>query len=470
MRNYACVTATMVGLSAVVGTAEAEAKTMQPNVILVMCDDLGWGDVGFNGNEIIRTPNIDKMAGEGVIFNRFYAACAVSSPTRASVLTGRNPYRMGVFTANMGILRPEEITIPELLREEGYATGHFGKWHLGALTDKEKDANRGMVGNAKELNLPKEHGYDDAFVTESKVPTWNPMLNPADNSKPYGTAYWDINGDKVTDNLAGDDSRVIMDRVLPFIKKSSEQGKPFLSVVWFHTPHKPCVAGAEYAAMYSDYSKEFQNYAGCVTAMDEQMGRLRKYLEDNKLDDNTVIFFCSDNGPENGVGVTGGFRARKRSLYEGGVRVPAFVYWRGKIRKPFSTDYPAVTSDYLPTIVSLVGVDPAKCKYELDGVDISAVFTKRESQREQPIIFAYNGQYTIVDNQHKLYTRGDLKELYDITDDPYEKRPLSNSTLSEERQKQLTEALERFKSSFEGKEYGVKSYNKLKQAWLGKKR
>ena len=222
------------------GTFAAEAQN-KPNIILLMADDLGWGDTGYNGNPIIKTPNLDIMASEGIRFNRFYSASSVCSPTRASVLTGRNPNRMGVFTANVGILRPEEVTLPELLKEEGYSTGHFGKWHLGTLTQTEKDANRGKPGNTKEYNPPSLHGYNAAFVTESKVPTWDPMKKPVGRSKqagwdyikdgepyePFGTHYWDINGNKVTENLDGDDSRVIMDRVIPFIEKSISDKSPF---------------------------------------------------------------------------------------------------------------------------------------------------------------------------------------------------------------------------------------------------
>ena len=118
---------------------KAERST---NVILIMCDDLGWGDTGYNGNKVIKTPSLDQISREGVRFDRFYSASAVCSPTRASCLTGRNPYRTGVFHANQGILRPEELTIAEVLKDNGYTTGHFGKWHLGTLTTKEKDANR----------------------------------------------------------------------------------------------------------------------------------------------------------------------------------------------------------------------------------------------------------------------------------------------------------------------------------------
>ena len=135
-------------------------ESQDPNIILIMCDDLGWGDTGFNGNEIIQTPNLDFLAGKGITFNRFYSASAVCSPTRGSCLTGRNPYRYGIPTANAGHMKIEEITLPELLKERGYSTGHFGKWHLGPLTTKVKDANRGKPGDSTNYSIPTMHGYD----------------------------------------------------------------------------------------------------------------------------------------------------------------------------------------------------------------------------------------------------------------------------------------------------------------------
>ncbi len=476
-----------------VACSSTPKETKQPNVIMIMCDDLGWGDVGFNGNTVIKTPHLDEMASEGLQLNRFYSASAVSSPTRFSCLTGRNPYRSGVFNANAGILRPEEVTIPELLKEEGYTTGHFGKWHLGSLTYMEKDANRGKVGNTKEYNPPKEHGYDVAFVTESKVPTWDPMITHADKtkitsggwnaivdgeeSKPYGTYYWDIEGNKVTDNLEGDDSRVVMDRVIPFIESNKEN--PFLAVVWFHTPHKPCVAGPEYAAMYEGYNDDFKNFAGCVTAMDEQVGRLRRYLKDNGLAENTLIWFCSDNGPENciadGGGVSGGFRDRKRSLHEGGVRVPACVVWDGVIEAGRVSDMPAVTSDYLPTIVSLLGIDTAKLTNEIDGVDLMPLLRgENMAARNKPIVSGYMWQISINDDQYKLYTKvqtaksgkvNSVVELFDIVNDPYETTPIEDAAMIEDYTEKMNAVVESYKGSFEGEEYGRASYDKLEQSW-----
>ena len=165
----------------------------KPNIILIMTDDQGWFDTGFNGNKRLQTPNLDKLAKKGIILDRFYSAAPVCSPTRASVITGRNPLRIGIPTANQGHMKEEEITIAELLKEEDYVTGHFGKWHLGTLTKKELDSNRGGKEKFfKDFSIPTMHGYDEFFCTESKVPTYDPMVYPKEfqngTSKRYGWA------------------------------------------------------------------------------------------------------------------------------------------------------------------------------------------------------------------------------------------------------------------------------------------
>ena len=188
------------------------AAPSTPNVVLVMCDDLGWGDVGFNGNKVIKTPQLDKMAAKALRFSRFYSASAVCSPTRASCVTGRNPYRVGVPTANAGHIRSEELTLAELLKKRGYTTGHFGKWHLGTLTKTIKDANRGGPKGVAHYAPPQDHGFDACFSTESKVPTYDPMLKPSESASgkcwdyikdpdkafPYGTRYWNKHPEVVT--------------------------------------------------------------------------------------------------------------------------------------------------------------------------------------------------------------------------------------------------------------------------------
>lgn len=449
-----------------------------PNIILIMADDLGWGDVGFNGNTTIKTPHLDSLASEGIIFDRFYSACAVSSPTRASVLTGRNPFRTGIFHANVGILRPEEVTLPELLLQKGYITGHFGKWHLGTLTYKEKDANRGREGNTKEYNPPIEHGYTEAFVTESKVPTYDPMrkpikndgrfwdcLQPEEESLPYGTSYWTISGKKVTDNISGDDSKIIMDRSITFIEHCQEAGRPFFNVLWFHTPHLPCVAGPEYAAMYASHNKKERNYYGCITAMDEQIGRLVSFLKEQGLYDNTIICFCSDNGPEIGTpGSTANLRGRKRDLYEGGIRVPAFMVWPSQIKGGMRTSKIAITSDYLPTFSEILSLQSAP--YQLDGESLLPLLKGQEG-RKNPLIFLFQNQGVVMEQEHKLIYRNGVYELYNIIDDPLEKNNLAPYYMSEVNRMKiiLDDAVSGYHNSFIGKEYGTTSVERMKQRW-----
>ncbi|MEN8121639.1 MAG: sulfatase-like hydrolase/transferase [Bacteroidota bacterium] len=475
---------TLVGCGALNNKSEShkeEKTSSKPNIILVMADDLGWGDTGYNGNKIIKTPNLDKMAEEGVQFNRFYSASAVCSPTRASVLTGRIPFRTGVFTANQGILRPEEITIPELVKEKGYVTGMFGKWHLGTLTTKEKDSNRGDVDNFEEYNPPMLHGFDRVFVTEAKVPTWDPMKKPVKGAKGvwdyikddeqythFGTHYWNQDGEKITNNIEGDDSRVIMDRVVPFINEAVNDDKPFLAVVWFHTPHKPCVAGPEYQKMYEGHDLNTRNFAGSITAMDEQIGRLRQVLKEKGVDENTIIWFCSDNGPESRMaGTTGGFRDRKRSLHEGGIRVPGLMVWPAKIKKAVKTDYPAVTTDYLPTIADVLNIDESKMKNRLDGTSLLPFLEGKTESRTDTIVMSLQNQVNCYSGQYKFYVRNKKPELYDIVNDPYETTLINDDKpdVLNRLYEQSKVSVESFKSSFEGDEYGQESFNKLKQKW-----
>jgi arylsulfatase A-like enzyme len=389
----------------------------RPNVVLMMCDDLGWGDVGFNGGKIIQTPHLDAMAKAGLRFERFYAAAPVCSPTRGSCLTGRHPYRYGVFFANVGHLRERELTLAELLKEHGYTTGHFGKWHLGTLTKTKKDANRGGPKNVKHYSPPWKNGFDRCFSTESKVPTWDPLFRPkgesgrrwwepvadASEANYYGTAYWS-NGDKVTEELRGDDSRIIMDRAIPFIRQAAANNTPFFTVVWFHAPHLPVVAGPEYTKRYSEYDKYQQHYFGCITALDKQVGRLRNELRSLGVAENTLVFFCSDNGPEGNdkaPGSTGGLRGRKRSLFEGGIRVPGLAEWPAKIKPGSSTTVPTCTSDYLPTILEVIGAEAVEDR-PLDGISLMPLFREELLQRLQPIAFESGGQLALVGNRYKV--------------------------------------------------------------------
>jgi len=425
--------------------ASCQQQLERPNIILVMTDDLGWHDVGFNGNEMIKTPNLDHLASQGIILERFYSASPVCSPTRASVLTGRNPFRIEIPTANAGHLKKEEITIPELLKEQGYATAHFGKWHLGILTKKQPDANRGgKAENFKHYSIPTDHGYDEFFCTESKVPTYDPLIYPdtfiegeskrfgwkALNNKSegmvYGTAYWKGEEQMELNNLEGDDSRIIMDRVIPFIEKSANNDQAFFTTIWFHTPHLPVVSDQEHCNMYKDLSHREQLYYGTITALDEQMGRLWDHLQKLGIDENTMIWFCSDNGPEDRTpGSAGIFRERKRSLYEGGVRVPAFVLWKAKFRRGEKTDYPMVTSDYLPTIIDFLNIEYPVAR-PLDGISLRGALINDDIERNNEIGFLFRKKISWVSDRYKLVSTdlGETFELYDLLEDETEKNDI----------------------------------------------
>jgi len=461
-----------------------------PNIVLMMCDDLGWGDVGFNGNEVIQTPNLDEMAAAGMKFNRFYAASAVCSPTRGSFVTGRHPDRYGINTANAGHMLPRELTLAELLKEQGYTTGHFGKWHLGTLTKTVKDSNRGGPRGATHFSPPWANGFDVCFSTEAKVPTYDPMLKPTDNASrngwdsiqdresavEYGTHYWswphpdseatpaDDEGLLVTDNLAGDDSRVIMDRAVPFIEQAAEVGRPFFAVIWFHTPHLPVVAGPEHAAMYSQYDSYARNYYGCITAMDEQVGRLRTTLRDAGIAESTLVTFCSDNGPEGTArkapGSAGPFRGRKRDLFEGGIRVPGLIEWPARISPGSVTESPAVTSDYLPTILALLEIKMPDAR-PIDGISLLPLFDDPTRQRKAPIGFEFSGKSAWIEDRYKLVhypsgaregndraTRRGGKQrtmLFDLSADPGESNDLAEE--QPDRVKRMQEALAAWQAS-----------------------
>ncbi len=451
--------------------ATPAADPDHPNIVMIMCDDLGWGDVGFNGNQQIATPQLDQWASQGLIFDRFYSAAPVCSPTRGSCLTGRHPYRYGVFNANRGHLKKEETTLAELLRKSGYATGHFGKWHLGTLTTTVRESNRGGPRGRKHFAPPWEHGFDVCFSTEAKVPTWDPMQKPrkasnkwwapipADQAITYGTHYWNQRGTLVRENLRGDDTRVIVDRVLPFFDKHANNSQPFFAVIWLHAPHLPVVSGKEYTDRYANHSKYEQHYFGCITALDDQMGRVQTALDRLKIADKTLVFFCADNGPEGSHGSAPGsaqpFRGRKRDLFEGGIRVPAFVVWPGQIGTHQRTEIPAVTSDYLPTIVDLLKL-PHIDDRPLDGISLAPLFQGKSIKRPTAIGFQSANQSAWVEDRYKLLRRGDHTFLFDLIQDPSESKDIAadHTKLVNRMQRELNQWIDSCRHSNQGGDYG----------------
>ena len=372
----------------------------EPNVILIMSDDQGWGDVGFNGNDKIKTPNLDDMAASGVKFDRFYASAPLCSPTRGSCLTGRFPFRFGILAAHTAGMRVGENTIPEMLKKKGYSTGFFGKWHIGWV--KTEDA-----GSRGFYSPPNQHGFEEFFATTSAVPTWDPAVTPEGWTKwgnnagePWkGGNPYVHNGKSVTDNMDGDDSRVIMDRVIPFIE--SNKSKPFFAAVWFHAPHEPVLAGEEYKKPYAEagLGDGKQNLYGCITAMDDQIGRLRNKLRELSIEKNTIIFFCSDNGPadsltKKGIASAGPFKGHKHQMYEGGLLVPACAEWPGTIEGGKSTSVRCSTVDFYPTISRLVGNKPSKKDQRpIDGIDLMPVMSGKVNQRDSDLFFGFRRLY-----------------------------------------------------------------------------
>jgi arylsulfatase A-like enzyme len=442
----------------------------QPNIILLMADDLGWGDVGFNGNKEIKTPNLDRMSEEGIQFTRFYTSAPLCSPTRGSILTGRHPFRFGILAAHTAGLRQGEITLAEICKNNGYSTGFFGKWHLGWVQPEEV-SNRGFY------SPPWQHGFDESFATRSAVPLWNPTVTPGNfgswgnkPGEPWNGSVYVHNGKKVTENLEGDDSRILMDRVIPFIEKAFDDKKPFFACVWFHAPHEPVVAGPEYLKMYEELEPEMKrHYFGCITAMDEQIGRLRKELASRGIDKKTMIWFCSDNGPadpmvEIGVGSAGPFRGHKHTIYDGGLRVPSLLVWPGTAPPGEKVDTRMCSYDYLPTIVELAGlVFKPKKNYPLDGISLKPAFTDTGMVRDTVIYSAWmrlvdniNGR-AIIGEKYKLLIpeKSDVPELYDLQNDPGEKLNIidKNPKIADAMLKQLLEWEESCRLSRDGKDY-----------------
>ena len=325
-----------------------------PNIILCMADDQGWGDMAYNGHAVIQTPNFDSMAAEALRFDRFYAAAPVCSPTRGSVMTGRNPNRFACFSWGR-TLRPQEITIAEVLKEAGYVTGHFGKWHLGSV----------RIGSP--VN-PGASGFDEWFSAPNFFDN-DPILSR----------------EGIAIQTEGESSMVTVDAALEFIRKHESAGKPIFAVVWFGSPHGPHRAIEEDRILYDDQPENLQHFYGEITGMDRAFGKLREELRTNPDYENTILWYCSDNGGLPGVGTTGG-RGNKGDIYEGGLRVPAILEWPARIKDARISSFPANTSDIFPTLLDIIGVkaDPDR---PLDGISLLPVLDKQIENRTRPMGF-----------------------------------------------------------------------------------
>lgn len=348
--------ATLICLAYGVGLLTVNAgESGRPNIILVMADDQGWGDTGYNGHPFVQTPALDEMAKDGFVFDRFYAAAPVCSPTRASVMTGRSPIRTKV--SNHGrYMRPHEQTISESLKSAGYVTGIFGKVHLGS-------------GQPDTPCNPSGMGFDE----------WVVGLNFFDNNP-----YLSRNG-KV-EHRKGKGSVVLMDDALTFLKKHKDGDKPMFTVIWFPSPHDPHAEVPDGPELYT--GKKNAGYYREITLLDQQVGRLRGELKGMGLAGNTILWYCSDNGGL--VRETSGGREKKGSIYEGGLRVPAIIEWPARELKG-RTAAPVVTSDIYPTLMAMAGVK-TDFPHPLDGIDASDIIAGKTVKRSKPMGFWFGFQ------------------------------------------------------------------------------
>jgi arylsulfatase A-like enzyme len=424
-------------------------QTMQeakpPNIIFILTDDQGWGDGECFGHPYMKTPAIDRLAREGAWFQQFYVNNPVCSPSRTAFMTSHFPARYRIhghfakweLNEERGMpnwLDPEVTTVCDVLQSAGYATAHFGKWHLG---------------NGPGAPEPTDYGVDDYRVLVSGQPGWDMKADPY---------FW------------AHSTGLFVDETIRFIKTSIAEGKPFYVNLWTLVPHALLKPTPEELAVYSDlevnpedfpsYMRDYVSQAedmdaqmkvfcASMTGMDKEIGRLLDFLDEAGLADDTIVFFASDNGPEDyhirnaknaGVGSPGMFRARKRSIYEGGVRVPLLVRWPGKVEAGRVDEVSVMTAvDFLPTVCALVGADMPDVRP--DGEDVSDILLGGSRARKKPIFWEWRGRVfgdpayeppslAVRDGDWKLFAvpEGATAELYHIPKDPEERNNLANES------------------------------------------
>jgi arylsulfatase A-like enzyme len=374
-----------------------------PNIIMMMADDMGPGDVGYYGwndkmSDPVLTPHLDTMASTGLRFDRFYAQSPVCSPTRSSCISGRHAFRYGIWEANKGGGRIEEITLPDVLKEHaGYTTGHFGKWHMGRFVAHQN------WGQATRMDhyTPAMAGFDESFSVVHSVKTYDPygpagVDDPVEVDSDYNPYFH--NGVEYTDPLFGDTSEIIMDRAIPFMDSAVNQGKPFMACIWFHTPHKDLDASAADQALYPSGSDGEKKYYGSITAMDRQIGRLRAWLREKGIENNTILWFTTDNGQT--TGSSGPYLASKRHLYEGGIRVPTVLEWPVKIPTNRTSGFLASTSDYFLTHLDAAGIDYAD-PHPRDGISLVPCIEGTATARTNSIAFQSHSVSVIMNQDYK---------------------------------------------------------------------
>ncbi|MEQ8791670.1 MAG: sulfatase [Pirellulaceae bacterium] len=437
----------LLGAFLVLSPLAAAGARERPNVLFILVDDLGWSDVSYNGSRVYETPHVDRLARHGMVLTDFYSAGPVCSPTRASILTGKSPARLGLTTwlntpekdppFIMHHLPLEEFTLAEALREAGYATGYFGKWHLGYK--REHWAGRQGFETAK-------GGIDSPHAWRLAWPDREPPL-PENHTRffsPYHMTHLENgpDGEYLTERLT--------DETLAFIEQHQrrDSGQPFFALLAFHTVHTPLEPKPEKTEKYkmkiarlgldgrpedAPREKAIQNnaaYAGMVEHMDENVGRLLRRLDELELSDDTIVVWTSDNGGKGSVTSNLPLRGMKHNLYEGGIRVPTIVRWPGRIAAGSRNSTPLISTDFYPTVLQLTGCPP-RVSQHVDGVSFGEVLLGERDAVDRDALYwhyPHNRQEAAVrEGRHKLLHRfqEDRVELYDLEADLGERRDLS---------------------------------------------
>ncbi|MDF1738076.1 MAG: sulfatase-like hydrolase/transferase [Verrucomicrobiales bacterium] len=383
--------------------SEGEAQQEKPNVVILLADDLGYEDVGCYGGPV-KTPTIDTLAAGGTRFQQFYSGCAVCSPSRATLITGRHHIRTGVYSwifdqGQKSHLLEREVTLAEILKKAGYATAHVGKWHLGLPTE------------ARDKPTPKEHGFDHWFAT------WN-------NAEPshHNPETFIRNGEPVG-KLDGYSCQLVVDEAIQWLDDRTDTEEPFFLNVWFHEPHAPIAAPDEIVEDYGKLKDKGAVYSGTIDNTDRAIKRLLAKLKEVGAPEDTIIVYASDNGSYRDDR-TGGLRGRKGMNWDGGIRVPGIFNWPGKIKTDVVLQEPAGLVDVLPTVCELVGV-PRPEGVHLDGTSLAPLLLKSDAvldrkqplfwhlQKSRPVVAMRAGKYSLVaDPDYELSTSNMFDEAW----------------------------------------------------------
>lgn len=423
-------------LAGMAALSAAATDLSRPHIVLVMADDMGWGETSYNGHPVLKTPHLDALAAAGLRLDRFYAGAPNCSPTRSTVMTGRSNDRCGVENHGYA-LRRQEKTIAQGLRAAGYLTAHFGKWHLNGYSGP------GAPILADDAHSPGAFGFDE-WLSVTNFFDRDPLLSRK--------GKWE--------EFKGDSSEIIVDEALKHLEHARGSGRPTFTVIWYGSPHAPMIAAEEDMRDFPQLERNSRNHYGELVAMDRSVGTLRAGLRKLGLAENTLLWFCSDNGglPEIRPGTVGHLRGFKGSVYEGGLRVPGIIEWPAVITKPRATPYPAGTFDIFPTIAEITKLPDTALLKPLDGISIRPLFTSELAERPKAMGFRHTRRAALIGNRHKIVALNinlPKYEVYDLQTDPREENDLSASQpeLTARLSKELLAWNESVQASVAGRDY-----------------